>query len=63
MPAARCRRLNDGGGCDGLSGTNAGGYITGEGQATAWAPRGREKPVELTGDSLEGTKLHSRVPQ
>jgi thiol-disulfide isomerase/thioredoxin len=44
-------------GCNGLSGTNAGGYITGDGQVTAWAPGDRGEPVELAGDSLEGTKL------
>lgn len=43
--------------CGGLSGTNKGGYITGDGQITAWAPADRGAPVELTGTSLEGKPL------
>src|SRR4051812_7994360 len=41
-------------GCHGLSGTNSGGYITGDGTTTAWAPADRGKAVELTGTTLEG---------
>jgi thiol-disulfide isomerase/thioredoxin len=44
-------------GCSGLSGTNKGGYITGDGQVTAWAPADRGTPIELTGNTLEGTPL------
>jgi len=41
-------------GCHGLSGTNSGGYITGDGTTTAWAPADRGRPIELTGTTLEG---------
>jgi thiol-disulfide isomerase/thioredoxin len=41
-------------GCHGLSGTNSGGYITGDGATTAWAPADRGKPIELTGTTLDG---------
>jgi thiol-disulfide isomerase/thioredoxin len=41
-------------GCHGLSGTNSGGYITGDGTTTAWAPADRGQPIELTGTTLEG---------
>ena len=44
-------------GCSGLSGTNKGGYITGDGQVTAWAPGDRGTPIELTGTTLEGKPL------
>src|SRR3954464_95250 len=41
-------------GCHGLSGTNAGGYITGDGTTTAWAPDDRGDPIDLTGTTLDG---------
>jgi thiol-disulfide isomerase/thioredoxin len=41
-------------GCHGLSGTNSGGYITGDGETTAWAPADRGEPIELTGSTLDG---------
>lgn len=40
-------------GCSGLSGTNKGGYITGDGETTAWAPDDRGDPIALTGTSLD----------
>ncbi|GAB7005885.1 hypothetical protein JCM18899A_33580 [Nocardioides sp. AN3] len=45
-------------GCQSLSGTNAGGYITGDGQVTTWAPKDRGAPVELSGTTLDGKKLN-----
>jgi thiol-disulfide isomerase/thioredoxin len=44
-------------GCSSLSGTNQGGYITGDGQVTAWAPGDRGKPVALSGTTLDGKAL------
>jgi thiol-disulfide isomerase/thioredoxin len=44
-------------GCHGLSGTNSGGYITGDGTTTAWAPDDRGKPVELSGTTLDGKQV------
>ena len=44
-------------GCSGLSGTNQGGYITGDGTTTMWSPDDRGEPVELTGDTLEGKSV------
>ena len=44
-------------GCSGLSGTNSGGYITGDGTTTAWAPADRGRPIELTGTTLDGKLL------
>jgi thiol-disulfide isomerase/thioredoxin len=41
-------------GCSSLSGTNKGGYITGDGETTLWAPDDRGTPIELTGRTLEG---------
>jgi thiol-disulfide isomerase/thioredoxin len=41
-------------GCSSLSGTNKGGYITGDGATTAWAPDKRGTPIELTGTTLDG---------
>jgi thiol-disulfide isomerase/thioredoxin len=41
-------------GCSGLSGTNQGGYITGDGTTTVWSPDDRGTPVELTGRTLDG---------
>ena len=41
-------------GCSSLSGTNKGGYITGDGETTAWAPDKRGTPLELTGKTLDG---------
>jgi len=44
-------------GCSSLSGTNKGGYITGDGTTTQWAPHDRGAPVELTGTTLDGKKV------
>jgi thiol-disulfide isomerase/thioredoxin len=44
-------------GCSSLSGTNQGGYITGDGQVTAWAPADRGRPVTLSGTALDGQRL------
>ena len=41
-------------GCSSLSGTNKGGYITGDGETTLWGPDQRGAPVELTGKTLDG---------
>ncbi|SFC21616.1 Thiol-disulfide isomerase or thioredoxin [Nocardioides terrae] len=41
-------------GCSDLSGTNKGGYITGDGTTTVWAPDDRGAPIELTGTTLDG---------
>jgi thiol-disulfide isomerase/thioredoxin len=41
-------------GCHGLSGTNSGGYISGDGETTLWGPDKRGEPVELTGKTLDG---------
>ena len=41
-------------GCSSLTGTNEGGYITGDGTTTAWSPGERGTPVELTGTTLDG---------
>lgn len=38
----------------GLSGTNQGGYITGDGQITQWVPSHRGAPVRLSGTTLDG---------
>jgi thiol-disulfide isomerase/thioredoxin len=45
------------GGCSSLTGTNKGGYITGDGTTTAWAPDERGTPIELTGTTLDGKDL------
>src|SRR6478609_2437595 len=44
-------------GCGSLSGTNSGGYITGDGATTAWAPAHRGKPIVLSGQTLDGKKV------
>lgn len=44
-------------GCSGLSGTNSGGYITGDGETTAWAPADRGTPIELAGTTLDGRSV------
>jgi thiol-disulfide isomerase/thioredoxin len=44
-------------GCSSLAGTNSGGYITGDGQITAWGPDKRGTPIELTGTTLDGKEL------
>ena len=44
-------------GCSSLSGTNSGGYITGDGATTAWAPAHRGKPIVLSGQTLDGKKV------
>ncbi len=43
--------------CTSLSGTNDGGYITGDGQVRQFAPEDRADPVELAGETLEGEPL------
>lgn len=42
------------GACGGVSGTNDGGYISGNGQVAEIAPGHRGKPVELSGDAVGG---------
>lgn len=44
-------------GCSSLSGTNQGGYITGDGTTTLWGPDHRGTPVELTGRTLDGQSV------
>jgi thiol-disulfide isomerase/thioredoxin len=44
-------------GCSDLAGTNKGGYITGDGTTTVWAPNDRGTPVELTGTTLDGKQV------
>ncbi|MFT4289196.1 TlpA disulfide reductase family protein [Nocardioides sp.] len=41
--------------CSGLSGTNKGGYITGNGAITTWTADKRGEPVEISGTTLDGT--------
>lgn len=52
--------------CSRLAGTNAGGYIAGEGQVRIWAPQDRGAPVSYTGRLLDGAALslidHRGVP-
>ncbi len=40
--------------CSGLSGTNEGGFITGDGSITAWEPEDRGDPVSFSGTTLDG---------
>lgn len=42
--------------CGGLSGTNQGGYITGDGSIVTWAPDKRGAPVEFSGTTLDGQR-------
>jgi thiol-disulfide isomerase/thioredoxin len=44
-------------GCSGLPGTNGQSYIKGEGTVTEVKVADREKPVELSGTTLDGDKL------
>ncbi len=41
----------------GLTGTNGGGYVTGDGQTTQWIPSHRGAPISLTGTTLDGKHL------
>lgn len=43
-------------GC-GLSGTNKGAYITGDGRVSQWLPSHRSAPVQLSGTTLDGKHL------
>lgn len=43
-------------GC-GITGTNKGGYITGDGRVTQWLPSHRAAPISLSGKTLEGKPL------
>jgi thiol-disulfide isomerase/thioredoxin len=44
-------------GCSGLKGTDGKDYVSGDGQVTEIAAADREKPVELSGTTLDGAKL------
>jgi thiol-disulfide isomerase/thioredoxin len=52
--AAVCLLLT---GCSSLNGTNAQGYITGDGQVVQFQPADRGAPIVLTGTSLEGQPI------
>ena len=45
------------GACSGLSGTNEGGYIAGDGGVVEFAPDQREAPVELSGPTTTGEEF------
>lgn len=45
------------GACTGVAGTGGKGYVSGDGTIVRLDPADRGKPIELTGDTLEGEKV------